>query len=304
MAAQRVPSTKTRTRFPEPRVTRPDWYRGKIAVLTTKHGKERVISRPLRVALGLAVRIAEMDTDLLGTFTGEIERIGTPSEVATRKARLGMKATAESLGLASEGSFGPHPLIPWLPSNHELLVFVDDGLGIEVVESVITEHTNYNHTSVQRAEELDPFLKRVRFPSHAVIARPNEGLKPGLVFKGITDIDTLQAAVERCADASSDGRVHIETDMRAHMNPMRRRTIRQVAFRLARRLACSCPTCGAPGWGQVGAERGLPCEECGTATSLIQHEVFGCARCSHRTLRPRSDGRLSAEPGECPYCNP
>jgi len=42
-----------------------------VAVFTTKHGKERVIARPLQAALGLTVTVADtIDTDLLGTFTG------------------------------------------------------------------------------------------------------------------------------------------------------------------------------------------------------------------------------------------
>ena len=54
-------------------------YCGRVAVLTTKHGKERAVGRPLRAALGLIVAVPEeIDTDLLGTFTGEVERVGTP----------------------------------------------------------------------------------------------------------------------------------------------------------------------------------------------------------------------------------
>jgi hypothetical protein len=89
-------------------------YRGQVAVLTTKHGKERTVARQLRVALGVVATVPrEIDTDLLGTFTGEVEQVGTPREVAISKARLGMRASGISLGLSSEGSFGPHPLIPF-----------------------------------------------------------------------------------------------------------------------------------------------------------------------------------------------
>jgi len=52
------------------------------------HGKERVFARPLRVALGLELVVPEgLDTDRLGTFSGEVERVGSPWEVAIRKAR-------------------------------------------------------------------------------------------------------------------------------------------------------------------------------------------------------------------------
>ena len=281
-------------------------YCGREAVLTTKHGKERALARPFRAALGIIVTVPdEIDTDLLGTFTGEVERVGTPREVAIRKARVGMRASGIPLGLASEGSFGPHPRMPFLiASDHEILAFVDEELGITVVESILTEDTNFSHSSARTMSDLADFMERARFPSHALIVRPNDGLKPDVLVKGITDCDDLNRAVIRCAAASADGMAHVETDMRAHVNPTRQRAIRRVAFRLARRLASPCPACGAPGWGITTTEKGLPCRGCGAPTEWVKHEIFGCARCDCTDARPRSDGRREAEEGQCPLCNP
>jgi hypothetical protein len=281
-------------------------YRDRIAALTTKHGKERAIARPLRVALGLAITVEKkIDTDLLGTFTGEIERVGTPREIAIRKARLGMKSSGLPLGLANEGSFGPHPAISWfVPSDHEMLVFIDDELDIIVVESCLSGVTNYGYQSAQSLGDLECFLRQADFPSHALVVRPNDGLRQGWVFKGVMDIDTLEEAVKRCSAASSDGLAYVGTDMRAHVNPTRRKIIRHTACRLARRLASSCPSCGIPGWGWIQSEPGLPCEACHAPTEVIQQEIFGCARCRYLEAKPRADGREYAEPGQCPYCNP
>ncbi|MBU3646369.1 MAG: hypothetical protein FGM49_06150, partial [Candidatus Nanopelagicaceae bacterium] len=74
-------------------------YRGTTAAIATKHLKEQIIA-PIFVELGVSLEVAAVDTDLLGTFTGEIEREGTPKEVAIRKARLGMAATGLAYGLA------------------------------------------------------------------------------------------------------------------------------------------------------------------------------------------------------------
>lgn len=210
-------------------------YRGRVAVLTTKHSKERAVARPFRAALGLVVTVPEeIDTDLLGTFTGEVERVGTPREAAIGKERLGMRASGLPLGLASEGSFGPHPLMPFLfASDHEVLAFVDDDLGITVVESLLTEETNFGHCPARTLSDLTAFIKQVRFPLHALIVRPNDGLKAGFMFKGIADVETLEDAVNRSAAASADGMAHVETDMRAHVNPTRQKAIRRLAFRLA-----------------------------------------------------------------------
>jgi len=264
-----------------------------------------MVARPLRVAVGLSVMVpTEINTDLLGTFTGDVKRPGTPREVVIRKARLGMSASGLPLGLASEGSFGPHPLLPFTACDHELLAFVDDEIGFTVVEGILTEVTNFGQCSARTGDDLADFLQRAQFPSHALIVRPNDGLKPGMLFKGIAEHAVLVDAVRRCAAASADGLAHVETDMRAHLNPTRQKAIRKVAFRLARRLACPCPVCRTPGWGRSGVERGLPCGNCGTPTEWIKHEIFGCARCDHQILKVRADGLQFVEPSLCPACNP
>ena len=282
-----------------------DRYRGRTVVLTTKHGKERSVARPFRFAMSVTVKVAvDIDTDTLGTFTGEIARMGTPREVAISKAFLGLSSTGEKLGLASEGSFVPHPHIPWLAVDHELLAFVDQELGIEVIESVVTDTTNFGHFRARHVDELREFVQRSRFPSHALIVRPNGGIKPGFLFKGIVDGQALASSVALCSSASGDGLALVETDMRAHMNPTRRRVIRQAAFKLVRRLLTSCPACGAPGWGQTGTEKGLPCCVCGEPTEMVNREILGCASCHHSATQPRSDGRRFASAPQCPSCNP
>jgi hypothetical protein len=216
-----------------------------------------------------------------------------------------MEASGVPLGLASEGSFGPHPLIPFSgASDYEMIAFVDAEIGITVVEGYLTEETNFSHWRARSLDDLENFLKKAGFPSHSLIVRPNEGLGPGSLFKGIADFGTLEDVVRSCAATSKDGWAHVETDMRAHVNPTRQKIIRRTAFRLARRLSTFCPSCKAPGWGQIGSKMGLPCISCHTPTEMIKHEIHGCARCNYTEIRPRSDGRKHAEQGQCPYCNP
>ena len=92
-----------------------DLYHNRRAVLTTMHGKEVVISPAFQKRLGLRVETPTgLDTDALGTFTGEIARIGTIRETSIAKARLWMTTMGISIGIASEGSYGPHPHIPFI----------------------------------------------------------------------------------------------------------------------------------------------------------------------------------------------
>lgn len=278
----------------------PAW-RGQAVSLATQHHKENALSRPF-AALGMRVVVPRIDTDQLGTFTGEVPREGSPTEVVRRKCLLGIEALGTRLGLASEGSFGPHPEIPFAPGATELLLFRDEELGLELVESLTTMETNFRHEVVRPDDDPGRFLRRVQFPSHALIVRPNEAPSP--IYKGITDGQELRIAIERCAALSPDGRARMETDMRAHLNPTRMRVIRRLAFRLARRLATPCPSCGKPGFGMIDIVAGLPCAACGLPTQLVASEVWGCASCSHREVHPRIDGLRLADPGSCPSCNP
>ncbi|WP_432721432.1 hypothetical protein R0382_003672 [Jeongeupia wiesaeckerbachi] len=59
---------------------------------------------------------------------------------------------------------------------------------------------------------------------------------PEQVFKGIDNEATLAEAFRVCAAHTADGRVHLETDLRAHMNPTRMASVALVANRLIERL--------------------------------------------------------------------
>ncbi len=278
-------------------------YPARRVVLATKHGKERQLARPLAV-VGLHVSVVQdLDTDLLGTFTGEIDRVGSPREVALRKARLGIASAGVPVGLASEGTFGPHPQSMFVAADHELLAFVDDDVGIEIVEGILSLDTNHDATTVAAADQLDAFLVRVGFPQHGVVVQPATHWDPDASLKGITDPRLLGDAVARAAASATDGRALVQTDMRAHMNPTRQRVIRRLGFRLARRVAQRCPACRTPGYGIVDVVRGLPCGLCAAPTELVSDEVLGCARCAHQERRPRRD-LVAAPAGQCPWCNP
>jgi hypothetical protein len=285
-------------------------YAGRRVGLATCHGKERVLARPFHSALGLNVVVASgFDTDRLGTFSGERPRPADAPETCRRKAEAGMAHTGLDLGLASEGSFGPHPAFPWLAVNSEWLTFVDRCAGLVITEALVAPRTNFDRKVVAVTDGIDAWLARVGFPSHALIARPH-GIDPsaaaasGLLFKGIGEPAALARALHRCAGATSEGLVLLETDMRAHRNPTRLRAIRTLAFQLVRRIASSCPACGAPGWGLIETVPGLPCGWCGGPTARIRAEIHGCAACHHRQEFPRQDRRRTADPGDCPRCNP
>lgn len=282
-------------------------YAGRRIALATRHGKEAALGPPLQEGLGVELVVPpDLDTDALGTFSGEVPRPGTMLEVAVAKARLAMTATGLPLGLASEGSYGPHPEIAFLGAGLELLTLVDDELGLTISEQWLDDRPCFDQMSAADAGELDDFLERIGFPEHAVIVGPNQPPVRGPFVKGIRDGAALAEAVRELSKASEDGLALIQSDMRAHMNPTRMAALGRLAAKLVERLQRRCPACGAPGFGVVGVEAGLPCADCGGPSNLVSHRLLACARpgCDHREARPREDGLTQADPWHCPRCNP
>lgn len=297
----------------------PNRYFGRQVVLTTKHEKARAFQLPLQAGVGLVLDTIEIDTDKLGTFTGEIERQGTPLQTAVKKARLGMSHAGAKLGIANEGSFGPHPYVPFLVGCHEIVVFIDDDLGIEVVESIVSAKTNYAHIDTRSIEAVGEFLERVKFPSHGLIVRPNQSnqnlthqlslmltgaSRSTVIQKGIRDRDALAAAISSSRALSADGLAHVETDMRAHMNPTRLRVLRALGIKLARKLRSICPECQCPGFGITRVEGALPCKDCGYPSESYAFQFHGCLKCQVERTHPRTDGKTAVDAMYCQRCNP
>lgn len=277
-------------------------YAGERIALLTQHGKEQVLAPVLEPALGCRiVRVDGFDTDRLGTFTRDIPRAGTQRDAALRKARLGMELSGLPIGLASEGGFGPDPFVGVLPWNVEMLVLVDDRLGIEITATAQAPGRSAHLRSGDWAE-LEAFARREGFPQHALVMRPHDQDDPR-VHKGISTWLALEAAFAECAAASPEGCVFVEHDLRAFANPTRMANIGNAARELLQRLTSRCPACGAPGYWVTHRTQGLPCRECGTPTRLPAGETLGCLKCGHSEHRPVGDPK-GADPQHCDLCNP
>ncbi len=277
-------------------------YAGATIALATLHGKAEALA-PAFATLGSSLVVPEgIDTDALGTFSGEIPRLLPALDTAIAKARLAMAATGLPLGVATEGSFGPDPVIGFVPLHREVAVLVDDVRGQVICEWLNSHETNFTSRSVASAAELDDdLLARWGFPTHALIVRGESG---DLVRKGLRDRASVEAAIVECTRTSASGHALVETDMRAHLNPTRMRQIALLGERLVERLRCRCPACAAPGFGRVDIVAGLPCAWCGTRTAAIIAEVHACTVCGERRELPRADGLQRADPAHCDFCNP
>lgn len=277
------------------------YFQQKI-VLTTKHDKLRLIQPAFEQMIGCTLIEANLDTDQLGTFSGEIARLAPPRETAIQKARLGMIETGLPFGIASEGSVGPDLIVPFLNSNIEHLVLVDDQRKIVIHESYRSLEITAVSAKVLPNDDLSEFLKKADFPAHRLIVHPNTPEIKEFI-KGIGTLEDLVMAIEKCASMSPDGVAVVESDLRAMYSPSRQRNIEHAAQALARRVSQLCPDCQVPGWGQVGYEKGVKCTECGFINlEAVRQEILGCISCEYRELGTIIATEL--DPAKCQFCNP
>lgn len=275
-------------------------YAGRCAALATRHAKDEAIAPIFREVLGIEVAVVDIDTDSFGTFAGDIPRTDSPLNTAIAKARAGMLGSGHLIGIASEGTIGPDPFMPFVTSDIETIAFVDDERGIIISETTRSTDIVAIRRTVASDEDLAGVLVQADFPQHGLIVKPPE-THDGPIVKGITDHDALVAAIEECS--SNFGSAVVESDLRACYSPSRMLNIRQCAEVLSQRIATPCPACTAPGWGRIEPARGLPCSDCGTVVeSAVRADVFGCTSC--REVREVSRPEQSVEPRWCLLCNP
>lgn len=281
-------------------------FGNRVGVLATMHQKERVMAPILEEKLGIKVRVPEnFDTDRFGTFTREIKRMGDQLEAARFKAEAAMAVTGETIAIASEGSFGPHPFLPGISINRELVIFIDKIHPIEIVGQDFSLETNFNHKTVTSFEDAYKFSKEVGFPEHGIVVIFKESSEDqSKIIKGITTDDQLFEVVTFALNQSQDGSVHIETDMRAHYNPTRMKAIEKATHDLISKIHHLCPKCSWPGFELIEQKKGLPCAICNFPTALKLAIIYQCKKCEFTEEKLFPDRVEKADPAHCEYCNP
>ena len=236
-----------------------------------------------------------IDTDTLGTFTGEQPRKGSQLDAAMTKAKLGCELNQTRYGLGSEGSFGPDPYMGVSAWGIEMLALWDSEKNYGVHAMVQGPQTNFAHETVASWQQAEAFAKTAGFPLHGVIVG-----KPGqeVFHKTLQSWPALQESVTQ---GLARGPVWLETDMRAHRNPSRMAMIAKTAQALAERLAKACPACGLPGFGPQAMVPGALCSTCQQPTQSARAQVLACNCCNFTQEEPIRS-HVSAD--RCQFCNP
>ncbi len=279
-------------------------FNNRVAVLATMHKKERVIAPLFDQELGIKVTVPQFDTDKFGSFTREIERSGSQIEAARLKAQKALLLTGESLGIASEGSFAPHPSLPYVSCNLEIVIFIDRENDLEIIGEELSLDTNHSHSKVSDIQQAIDFAEKVGFPEHGLIVMLNDHPNNSdEIIKGINTEAKLIEAINNSLKKSPNG-IHLETDMRAMYNPTRMKNIEKATYNLIEKINCLCPKCSTPGFDVSQRIPGLPCEWCSAPTSLTSSAIYKCQKCGFRKEQLFPDGKQFANPAQCMYCNP
>lgn len=281
-------------------------FNQRVAVLATMHQKEKAIAPLLQQDLGIKVIVPEnFNTDIFGTFTRDIKRVNTQIATAKLKAQKAMEITGKTIGIASEGSFAPHPSFPYIYANREIVIFLDQINNLEIIGEEFSIETNFNHQIITNITEAEEFAQKVGFPEHGLVVWFGEDENSQTeIIKGIITQEQLQASVNFGLQKSPNGQVHIETDMRALYNPTRMKNIAKATQSLLKKINTCCPQCSTPGFSLTERIAGLPCEICHQPTSLTLAAVYECQKCGFSQEKIFPDGLDFADPSQCLYCNP
>lgn len=277
-------------------------FNGRLAILATQHGKEQAIAPVLWEGLGLKIAVSgKINTDRFGTFAGDVERPASQFETAALKALACLELHPEAdLAVASEGAFYPHPEIPFLTLNTEIVLLCDRNSGFKIAGYHHSLETLAASEEVATAEQLFAFAKRMKFPEFGLILKVKTGENFALE-KDFVNLESLETAF--LALCKFNGSVTVETDLRAHRNPLRMKMIGEATRDLVHRLSARCPRCGCPDFVVKNFEKGLPCEQCQIPTRMPLKDIKSCNHCGflEEIMFPR--GKY-AYAGHCDWCNP
>jgi ribosomal protein L37E len=276
-------------------------FQDRKLVIATMHGKE-LIMRPL-IKQYLDVHpecVSGLDTDEFGTFSGEVERPFDPVTTLRKKILKSLQLSGCTLGIGNEGSFGPHPKLPFVQACQEIVMLIDLENDLEIHETIITTETNHAQCEIRTMKDLAEFADRIQFPSHGIILKQLSDDKIVSIRKGILNWEHLYAVGIELR--RSNLKIVAETDMRAYLNPTRMKAIERATELLLKKVIRTCPDCQHPGFGPVELQKALTCTQCGLPSRDFGIKVYQCKQCGFTDGRHYNEGHI--EPAFCQHCNP
>lgn len=277
-------------------------FDGRTLLIATMHAKERVIAPLMEKELGVQCVTASMDTDVYGTFSGEIERKNDPLQTVRTKALAALELYDADLVMASEGSFGPHPSYFFVPANEELVILIDLKNHFEIVGRHLTVNTNFNKQEIKSLKDLEEFKTLMGYPSHGIILKIEDiNNQSETIYKENNSPKALEKKVKIALEKNC--KILAETDMRAMHNPTRMEAIKLATVNLIENIKSVCPNCNTPGFVIDKIIPGLPCELCRFPAKSAKAYVYRCKKCDFSHEKINEEIRFE-DPTYCDFCNP
>jgi hypothetical protein len=197
--------------------------------IVTKHEKHKIITPLFSEAFNINPELLEFDTDTLGTFTPEKKRKLDIKHTLLAKAKIGLQDNKYMHSISSEGSFYPHPFLPGIHLNTELVCIVN-----HQNEYLIAEYTTpkivFGKDQIHNLTELETFLKNYQFPSHQVIVQTKNWLGISKFHKQDFTEQELKNLLKKYKKFT------IYTDQRANKNPTRQLAIQEACKLLIQKI--------------------------------------------------------------------
>lgn len=277
-----------------------DWFKGREVWFVTKHKKDAAFKSLFESELGLkVVRYDEIDTDRFGTFSGEVKRRKDMLKTCRLKIEAARKESGRDLFMASEGSFGPDPIIGVLNTDLELVMLKDYKNDFEIVVSGKTYDTNMAKRTFEKWSEVTGFLEKGGFPENGVILK--KGTK---VYKDFENLSEVRDVFDTLVKRGFRKKVTVETDMRANRNVKRMNFLKDMAEKCVKVYCLDCPECNCPGFQITDMRTGKRCSQCHTPTSTAEYFVYSCGVCGFEKKEKNLEGGEFVDPGKCGVCNP
>lgn len=275
------------------------FLKGRKLIIVTKHKKEYVIIQLIKEQLEVQIFVpTDFNTDKFGTFSGEVERQGTALDALRLKCKEAMKRYGFYLGIASEDSFGAHPSVFFALADDEMVLLIDEKNGLEIIAREVSLETNFNAQKVNSYEQLASFAKQINFPSHGLILKDSED-KSAQIIKNIKDWETLKLLYESLSNYAET--VWVETDMKAHRNPIRMRVIEKAIQNLLMKFNSLYSNCDTPCYDVQEVIQGLPYEWCHSPTQYILALHHKCKKCDYATIQQFPKSKHYESPEFCSY---
>lgn len=258
------------------------------------HGKESILSPIFMERLNASViHTDQFDTDLLGSFSGDVARTLSPIDCAIKKAQIGCEITGLNLGLGSEGSFGPTPY-GFGTMNHELIACIN------LNEDWLVAGHHFAPVSAKvfktnLLSDIEMFFAQLPQHQSAILKLGKE------IRKGLQDPIEGQDLLSKWKwDGSQTFELHY--DFRAHHSKPRRLNIAFATHDLINRLLSNCPNCNCPGFWPDESVKGLPCAVCQLPTKQTYAKISRCQKCAW--VNEELVEIKEAPPQYCDWCNP